>query len=129
MKEKKLIGWIILGAALVVLGLFLTVKSTGSGDTKTVESFDPGSITEIRVETESAEVRIYDNWEASVDVDASPSLARRLSLSLDGGVLTVTARERRSLFSPGRETLILWLPPDCGRTLSVSTGLSQLKNL
>ena len=126
MKEKKLIGWIILGVALVVLGLFLTVKSTGSGDTKTVESFDPAAVAEIRVETGSAEVRIYDNWDDDVDVDASPALARRLAVSLDGGVLTLTARDRRSLFSLGKDTLLLWLPADCGRSLSVNTGSGEV---
>ncbi len=126
MKEKKLIGWIILGVALVVLGLFLTVKSTGSGDTKTVESFDPAAVAEIRIDVESAEVRVYDNWNASVDVDASPALARRLAVSLDGGVLTLTARDRRSLFSLGKDTLLLWLPADCGRSLSVSTGSGEV---
>lgn len=130
---KRSVFWLIIGIALVALGLFVGLTSGWdtpvSGDELvTVASFDPGEITAIRAEAGDAEIRIYSGYDEPLEVDMCGMSANRVRVELENGVLTVRQTEDTSLFRAFHRDgyIVLWLPDELTGDIKATTESGEL---
>lgn len=129
MKKSTMIVCVTVGILLMIVGASLL--SSGSDDsapwdaddwdTETVGSYEMAEVTAVEVATQGMNVRLYDGWENTIQVDVSSHALDRVDCALSGGVLTVDEVET------GRGGEIdLWLPKGCVGALSVSTVSGEI---
>ena len=124
--------WLIIGLLFIGLGILLWLRPgldpLASGELETLAVFDAAEVADIRVETGSVEVRVYDNWDEQVEVDVSGLSADRIEITADNGLLTVRQREKRSLLSFFQKDgyVIVWVPASFAGDLSVNTTSGEI---
>ena len=135
----KNVVWLIVGIILIIAGAILLavpgLDPVSSDSLETVTSADPDGITAIRVETDDLEIRIYDNWNSQIEVDASGMDPGRIEAWVDNGCLHIRQKADRSLFSFLQKdgAVIVWVPASFAGDLSVNAtsgeiSLSGVKN-
>ena len=115
--SKRDVLFLVVGIVLMILGVLVGLTrgwdyTVGNVGNETIAAFEPGQVTAVEAKTEEVEIRIYENWNETAEVDIEDLSKSRISVTLEGSTLVL--REKKATF-PGRlfggdGCVILWLP-------------------
>ena len=116
MKDRKLLGWTLVGVALIAVGLlFYFTSGSRQYKMKTLDTIDPAAVRAIHVTAGSQAVYVYEAYDDLVKVEVSATLMKKIDWSLDNGLLELTVRG-------GKGSVDILVPPDILRELQVTVG-------
>lgn len=115
--NKRSVLWLVVGVGLLVAGTILGLSrgwdySPGDDDLVDLGRFAPSQVSSLRVETGSVELRFYDSAADALEISAVGAAARRVTVSLDDGVLTLREKERSFFpdFFRSSGYVVFWFP-------------------
>lgn len=92
-------------------------------ETDTIGTYDVSQVSVIQVVTKGMDIRLYDGWDKTIEVDVPARDQTHVSCALDEGNGFLIVEE---IGDGGDGEITLWLPKDCADSLTAATGSGEI---